>query len=112
MTVAGREVELTATEYELLRLLSLNAGRVVAYDALVRQVWSGRKKGSRQLGAQLRQEAPREARRRRAEPGLDYPIAGSLRRCRPCAATGSDREAAAPGSHRGSGVRIRLSPRH
>ena len=43
--VAGREVELTATEYDLLRVLSLNAGRVVAYDALVRQVWSGRKKG-------------------------------------------------------------------
>ena len=72
MTVAGREVELTATEYELLRVLSLNAGRVVAYDALLRQVWSGRKKGGRrQPGAQLRQEAAREARRRRAEPGLD-----------------------------------------
>ncbi|MCY4637873.1 MAG: response regulator transcription factor [Acidobacteria bacterium] len=46
VTVAGREVELTATEYELLRVLSLNAGRVVAYDALVRQLWSGRKKGA------------------------------------------------------------------
>ena len=45
VTVAGREVELTATEYELLRVLSRNAGRVVAYDALQRQVWSGRKKG-------------------------------------------------------------------
>ena len=30
VTVAGREVELTATEYDLLRVLSLNAGRVVA----------------------------------------------------------------------------------
>ena len=46
VTVAGREVELTVTEYELLRVLSLNAGRVVAYDALVRQLWSGRKKGA------------------------------------------------------------------
>ena len=45
MTVVGREVELTATEYEILRVLSLNAGRVVANDALVRQVWSGRKAG-------------------------------------------------------------------
>ncbi len=45
VTVAGREVDLTATEYELLRVLSLNAGRVVANDALVRQVWSGREKG-------------------------------------------------------------------
>ena len=46
VTVAGREVELTVTEYELLCVLSLNAGRVVAYDALVRQLWSGRKKGA------------------------------------------------------------------
>ena len=46
VTVAGREVELTATEYELLRVLSLNAGRVVANEALVRQVWSERKKGN------------------------------------------------------------------
>ena len=45
VTVAGRDVDLTATEYELLRVLSLNAGRVVANDALVRQVWSGREKG-------------------------------------------------------------------
>ena len=28
VSVAGREVELTATEYEVLRVLSLNAGRV------------------------------------------------------------------------------------
>ena len=46
VTVAGREVELTATEYELLRVLSLNAGRVVTYDALLRQAWSGREPGN------------------------------------------------------------------
>ena len=45
VTVAGRPVELTATEYELLRALSQNAGRVVAYDALLGQVWSGRQAG-------------------------------------------------------------------
>ena len=39
VTVAGRPVELTATEYELLRVLSLNAGRVSDYDSLFRQVW-------------------------------------------------------------------------
>ena len=43
--VAGREIELTATEYELLRVLSLNAGRVVTYDALLRKVWNGREAG-------------------------------------------------------------------
>ena len=43
VSVAGREVSLTVTEYELLRVLSLGAGRVATYDALVRQVWSGRR---------------------------------------------------------------------
>ena len=42
VTVAGRPVRLTATEYELLRVLSLNAGRVTTYDTLLRQVWGRR----------------------------------------------------------------------
>ena len=42
VSVAGREVELTATEFGLLRVLSLGAGRVATYDALLRQVWHGR----------------------------------------------------------------------
>ena len=41
VSVAGRPVKLTVTEYELLRILSVNAGRVVPYDSLVRQMWSG-----------------------------------------------------------------------
>ena len=45
VTVAGRLVELTATEYELLRVLSLKAGRVVTYSALLRQAWGGREQG-------------------------------------------------------------------
>ena len=40
VSVAGRPVQLTATEYALLCILSANAGRVVAYDALIRQMWS------------------------------------------------------------------------
>ena len=39
VTVAGRPVKLTATEYELLRVLALNAGSVATYDALLRQAW-------------------------------------------------------------------------
>ena len=39
VTVAGQPVELTATEYELLFELSVNAGRVVTYDRLLRRVW-------------------------------------------------------------------------
>lgn len=39
---AARLVELTATELELLRVLSLNAGRVVTCETLLRQVRAGR----------------------------------------------------------------------
>ena len=42
VTVAGRPVELTATEYQLLRVLSMNAGRVLTFDSLLRQAWRGR----------------------------------------------------------------------
>ena len=49
VTVAGRPVELTATEFELLRALSLNAGRVSTYEALLRQVWGGRENGDADL---------------------------------------------------------------
>ena len=49
VTVAGRPVELTATEFELLRALSINAGRVSTYQALLRQVWGGRDYGDTDL---------------------------------------------------------------
>ena len=39
VTVAGRQVLLTPTEYEILRVLSLNAGRVATFDVLLRKVW-------------------------------------------------------------------------
>ena len=42
VSVADRVVQLTATEYELLRLLSRNGGRVATFDVLLRQVWGGR----------------------------------------------------------------------
>ena len=41
VTVAGRPVRLTATEYELLRLLAVNAGRVSTYESLIRRLWNG-----------------------------------------------------------------------
>ena len=40
--VRGETVELTAMEFELLRLLSVNAGRVVHHDTLLRQLWGER----------------------------------------------------------------------
>ena len=42
VTVADRPVQLTVIEYELLRVLSVNAGRVLTYEALLRQAWGGR----------------------------------------------------------------------
>lgn len=42
VTVGGRQVDLTQTEYELLRVLSRNAGRVVTSNSLLRQVWGRR----------------------------------------------------------------------
>ena len=39
VTVAGRPVRLTPNEYELLRRLSANAGRVLTHEMLLQQVW-------------------------------------------------------------------------
>ena len=39
VAVAGRPVQLTPTEYELLRVLSVNAGRVLTHESLLRQAW-------------------------------------------------------------------------
>ena len=49
VTMAGRRVDLTATEYELLRVLSTGAGRVSTVDALLRRVWGGRRAGGPNL---------------------------------------------------------------
>ena len=42
VTVGGHPVRLTATEYELLRVLSRDAGQVSTFDSLLRRVWGGR----------------------------------------------------------------------
>ena len=77
--VAGRTVELTATEYELLRLLSVNAGRVLTYDALLRRVWGGKdaadEKRVRAFVKKLRQKLGDAAARPayiRTERGVGY----------------------------------------
>ena len=46
VSVAGRTVQLTPLEYELLRVLSVNAGRVLTHESLLRQAWRGRDRGS------------------------------------------------------------------
>ncbi len=45
VTLAGRELKLSATEYDLLTELATKAGRVVTYDDLLRRVWRARNKG-------------------------------------------------------------------
>ena len=49
VTLAGRPVELTATEYRLLFELSVNAGRVLTHNQLLRKAWGPGKRGN--LGA-------------------------------------------------------------
>ena len=49
VSVAGRPVQLTATEYALLCVLSRHEGRVSTYEALRRQVWGGRPNGDTEL---------------------------------------------------------------
>ena len=71
VTVAGREVELTATEYELLRVLSHGAGRVLTHETLLRRVWAGRGNGDPKIVRAYVKRLRQQARRRRGEPGLD-----------------------------------------
>ncbi|MCY4602486.1 MAG: response regulator transcription factor, partial [Acidobacteria bacterium] len=46
VTVAGRPIVLTVTEFEVLRVLSANAGRTVTYESLLRRAWGRRDRGS------------------------------------------------------------------
>jgi len=39
VTVAGQEIQLTPTEYDLLRALVTNAGKVLTHRQLLREVW-------------------------------------------------------------------------
>ena len=60
VTLAGRPVQLTAIEYGLLFELSVNAGRVMTYDRLLRRVWglrgSGDSRRVRTAAKQLRRK--------------------------------------------------------
>lgn len=47
--LAGRPVALTATEYEVLRVLSLCTGRIATYDNLLREIWGRRGFGDTRL---------------------------------------------------------------
>ena len=55
VTLAGRPVQMTATEYQLLLELSVDAGQVLTHDQLLRRVWGPKKLGDlRALRAHVR----------------------------------------------------------
>jgi two-component system KDP operon response regulator KdpE len=49
VTIAGREVQLTPTEYDLLRMLVVYAGKVLTHRQLLRQVWGAGYEGETHL---------------------------------------------------------------
>ena len=79
VTVKGRAVRLTPTEYELLRYLALHAGKPVTHTTLLRQVWGdyavGDKYNTRYVVAQIRKKLGDESANPRYiinEPGVGY----------------------------------------
>lgn len=79
VSVAGRPVRLTPTEYELLRYLAIHAGKPVSHTTLLRQVWGeyavGDKYNTRYVVAQLRKKLgddPSNPRYIVSEPGVGY----------------------------------------
>ena len=82
VTVAGRGVQLTATEYRLLFQLSSNAGRVLTHEQLLRMVWGPLYSGDtgvvRTYVKQLRHKLGDDARSPRyifTEPRVGYQMA-------------------------------------
>ena len=79
VTVAGREVGLTPTEYNLLQALVLNAGKVFPHAALLRSVWGPEYSGEREylhvFIGRLRKELETDARNPKyiiTVPGVGY----------------------------------------
>jgi two-component system KDP operon response regulator KdpE len=76
---AGRPVHLTPTEYEVLRVLALQAGKPVTHTSLLRQVWGehavGDRYNTRYVVAQIRRKLGDDPARPRYivnEPGVGY----------------------------------------
>jgi two-component system, OmpR family, KDP operon response regulator KdpE len=79
VTVDGREVRLTPTEFRLLGLLARNAGRVMTHRQLLREVWgppyANQTHYLRVFMAQLRRKVEPDSARPRlllTEPGVGY----------------------------------------
>jgi two-component system, OmpR family, KDP operon response regulator KdpE len=79
VSVAGREVHLTPTEYELLRYLAVHAGKLITHTILLREVWGsyavGEPQNTRYVVAQIRRKLGDDPARPRyiaTEPGVGY----------------------------------------
>lgn len=77
--VAGRDIHLTPTEYNLLRLLIRHANRVLSHHCLLREIWGNNKKCDTQYlrvyVGQLRRKLEYDPARPRFlhnEPGIGY----------------------------------------
>lgn len=82
VTVAGREVSLTPTEYEILKALAAHPGRVVTHRQLLCQVWGPESEEEthylRVFMSQLRRKVEPDPSRPRyllTEPGVGYRLA-------------------------------------
>lgn len=83
VTLAGREVALTPTEYDLLRVLVQQAGRVLTHGYLLRQVWGASYEAEAHLLrvniSNLRRKLEPDPTRPhyiRTEPGVGYRLRG------------------------------------
>src|SRR5262249_54031470 len=79
VAVEGHEVKLTATEYALLRLLALHAGKVVTHKQLLREIWGPNAEAQSQylrvymMHLRKKIEIPEESERLlRTESGIGY----------------------------------------
>ena len=82
VTVSGRPVHLTATEYGLLFELSTDAGHVLTHDQILQRVWGTEYSGERELVrafmTKLRRKLGDDAHKPRyifTEPGVGYRMA-------------------------------------
>jgi two-component system, OmpR family, KDP operon response regulator KdpE len=79
----GRQVHLTPTEYEVLRVLAIHTGKPVTHSTLLRQVWGeyavGDNYNTRNVVAQIRRKLGDDPARPRyivSEPGVGYRLEG------------------------------------
>ncbi|MBN2026600.1 MAG: response regulator [Actinobacteria bacterium] len=82
--VGGKEIKLTPTEYELLKLLAINAGKVITQKQLLEHIWDTKSLEHTQYlrvyVSQLRKKIeldPSHPRYLLTEPGVGYRLASS-----------------------------------